>query len=97
MNTRKDYMDGKISHQDYYSQFVTTEIEKIVLRFGKKKLADSLAQDENLNNIPLHAWDRLGLEIDRSVFRKMKEAGDFDSLTGRVCILKAAARKVLGL
>lgn len=90
MKTRKDYMAGNCTHQEYYAQFVTPEIKVSVIRaIGLKKLMAST--DPHLNDIPLERWD----DISTNAGAKMKEAGDFLSMAGNVCIAKAAARQII--
>jgi hypothetical protein len=87
MFTRKDYMDGRVTHEQYYGQYVTPGLVKLVVdRFGLDRLCACPAGD-HFNSIPLSSWDMLTRWIG------VKWApDDGDSLAGRVCILKAAAR-----
>jgi hypothetical protein len=83
--TRNDYISGKVTHDEYYAQFVTPSIYKLVeYHFGRKVLEDAYKKDESLNTIPLHRWDNL--------------AGDivgFDNLSMKVCTLKRAAKMIV--
>jgi hypothetical protein len=89
--SREDYMNGKCSHRDYYGQFVTSETRDIVLRvFGLDRIKNS--KDEAFNDIPLERWDNL--IATHGTMEKMKEAGDYLSLAGKVCIFKEAARQI---
>jgi hypothetical protein len=102
MKTRKDYMDNKISHDEYYSQFVNDGVKQAVLNhIGKDRLLKS--KDEHLNDIPIKLWDELtgfsfrGGEmvakphtIEPIKASKLKEAGDGISPAGLVCIYKQA-------
>ncbi len=84
-------MSGKCSHDEYNRQMVTPFIKSKVLRkFPVESLAVALKQDKHLNSIPLAAWDDLG----HGLGIKWPE-GDFDSMAGRVCVLKAAARMLI--
>ncbi len=77
-------MNGKVSHADYYSQFVTPEIKAMVSGcIGLKRLLGST--DEHLNNIPLSNWDSMsfGLRIEDG------------SLCAAVCTFKQAARQII--
>ncbi len=63
MYTRKDYMDNKIQHREYYSQFVNKEVKRRVINmFGLNTLKKSLAKDEHFNDnlTPMKKWDLLG-------------------------------------
>lgn len=87
-------MDGSVTHQDYYSQFVTPKISALVVgEIGMKRLQAS--KDQHLNDIELEIWDWIGLQFRAEVSPKLKEAGDFVSMAGLVCIAKSAARHVL--
>jgi len=91
MKTRQDYLDGKISHREYYGQFVTDSIKKTVLQFiGRKKIV--LSQDDSFNDIPLARWDDLPTLAPSGLL--MHEAGDYLTLAGKVCIYKEAARQI---
>jgi len=54
---RKDYLDGKISHKDYYLQATNIDNLKsaLISYFGYDKLVNS--NDEYMNDIPLRQWD----------------------------------------
>lgn len=95
MNTRKDYLDKKCTHSEYYSQFVTAGIKNAVrTRFGVERLVKST--DKHLNDIPLKQWDGLGYACRGfETGSKMKEAGDYLTAAGIVCILKEAARQII--
>lgn len=96
MFSRKDYLAGTVSFADYYEQFVTERIiQHVVSRFGLEKLAAAYKEDEHLNNIPLRQWDLLGLPFGSGVSEKMKEAGDYLTQAGIVCILKRAAKMAI--
>jgi len=103
MLTRKEYMarpyvDDKTAmknHREYMSQFVDEYlIEAVVNRFGIKKLAECLPLDRHLNNIPLRQWDMMAYTVQMysEDKRKLKEAGDFYSLSHGVSVTKEAAR-----
>ena len=92
--TRQQYMDGSVSHFDYYVQFVTPEIKAIVAGLGVGRIKSALAKDKHLNNIPLLRWDEMGCTISGTVHASLKQAGDFDSMAGRVYILKTAANMI---
>lgn len=93
--TRQDYMNGKATHAEYYSQFVTPEIIEIVRReIGEKKLLAS--KDVYLNNISLHRWDEIASNFIAPLIREgLKKAGDGYSLAGGVCVAKNAARQII--
>lgn len=95
MKTRKEYLDGAVSHREYYAQFVTEGVKQLVeKRIGIDRLKKST--DEHLNDIPLKTWDNLfSTGVPKYIGDKLREAGDFPTMAGAVCILKEAARQIL--
>jgi len=94
--TRKEYMshagdeDSSSWHDRYYRQFVTDDtVRYVVQAIGADRI--SASTDPHMNDIPLKQWDYLqySLHFDRD---KVKDAGDFVSLSTVVCVAKAAAR-----
>jgi len=89
--TRKEYLSSSspTAHREYYAQYVTDAIVSHVgTAIGQKLLRST---DEHFNDIPLRRWDDIGWGM-RPDF---KAYGDSDSLAGRVCIVKEAARQWL--
>lgn len=94
MHTREQRINGKVSHSEYYEQFVTKQVLELVLsRIGKERIENSI--DEHLNDIPLKLWDRLHPSIMVLTYQLRLEAGEGNSLATGVCIAKAAAHKHL--
>lgn len=92
--TRQDYLNGNCTHEQYYNQFLNNVIlNRVESAIGKDVIIKALADDKNLNTIPLAKWDAIATNL-YDVSRKMKEAGDYLTLAGGVCIAKAAARKI---
>lgn len=91
--TRQQYLNQEVSHQDYYAQYVTEEIlARVKGRIGEKTIKEST--DPHFNDIPLQTWDKMS-PFGREEFdlkKKLKENGDFFTLSAMVCIGKAAAR-----
>jgi len=90
--TRKQYLSKECTHAEYYSQFVTASI---IASVGRQIGVDRIkaSSDQHLNDIPLKEWDRLYLPAS-DLAAKMKEAGDYLTLSGHVCIAKEAARQI---
>lgn len=94
--TRKDYLDNKITHDEYYFEIA----KEIGIRppdemINKARKALNLG-DEHLNTISLSVWDTWARNIlvfnssaVNDVFRKR---GDYCTLAGLVCALKAITR-----
>jgi hypothetical protein len=99
MANRQEYMENKVTHREYYGQYVTEDIKQMVVkRFSVEELKDALEYDEHLNNIPLRNWDILAsiFTLYLNIFREqLKKNGDDYSLAGGVCILKEAAKQVV--
>ncbi len=101
MKTRQDYMDKKISHSDYYRQFVTPYIMELVKsRIGIDAITNS--KDEYLNDIPLSKWDAIhvvrsgrGMYSSIACGEKIKAADEGNSVSTGTCILKQAARMLI--
>lgn len=91
--TRKQYLDNECTHDQYYGQFVTeSTINTVLSYFSKEKLIEYYASDKKLNNIKLSVWDRMPLY---AATYKMKDCGDYLTMSGHVCILKRAARMII--
>jgi hypothetical protein len=95
MKSRQEYMDGKVTHQEYYGQFVTESIKRVVeSKIGVDQIKKS--HDEHLNDITLKRWDLMAPYINAEAEAKLRVCGDFPSLSSGVCIGKAAARMLIG-
>jgi hypothetical protein len=106
MYTRKEYIDGNVSHREYFAQFVDDTVKnEVILHFGKTILKEST--DEHLNDIPLKKWDDLTgfrfngstmvsrpSSIRKELLDKLKETGEGVSPAGLVCIYKEAAKQI---
>jgi len=92
IKTRQQYLDGIVSHRDYYSQFVTDNTKKAVLHsIGKEALFSST--DEHMNDIPLHRWDAISHVLNSDALKQAKEG--FLTPAGWVCIAKEAGRQII--
>jgi hypothetical protein len=90
--TRAQRLANECTHEQYYNQFVNDVIINRVKQYiGKDNIIAALATDKGLNSIPLAKWDGVANNL-YNVSAKMKEAGDYLTLAGGVCIAKAAAR-----
>lgn len=95
--TRKDYMDKKCTHEEYYAQFVTPVTKQAVARrFDMKLLVSAFKEDKNLNNLGGNSpWDDLAACFSRYFASVAKECGDTYSLCFGLCSMKAAARALI--
>jgi len=91
---RQDYLNGKISHEDYYSEIAKragvafTKDDSIVKEAMK-------STDEHLNDIELYRWDAIAHGSQNAIDKAMRELGDFWSLSGGVCVVKQAVRNAI--
>jgi hypothetical protein len=95
MFTRTQYLNKEVSHDEYYAQFVTEHIKNIVLRnWSKATLQIAYAENEHFSVIPIKFWDMLANSM--TIYAEpLCQAGESDTLSTRVCILKAAARQII--
>ncbi len=89
---RNEYMDGKVSHDEYYGQYLTPEIINLVRNYVTATRIERSA-DQHFNDIPLRKWDSLEPSL-RKLVSGLKENGEAWSLSTSVCIAKAAARAI---
>lgn len=86
---RKQYMDGKLSHEDFYCWLADSiKITKDNLPVTLNRVRESA--DPHLNDISLYLWDRK----DQIVRYKAVQAGMRAwSLSDTVCVLKNFAKR----
>lgn len=98
MMTREEYTaiaaanreEGRAAHRRYYGQFVNQRtIDYVVRAIGADRLLAST--DPHFNDIPLDEWDRLVSRLPLAA--SLRDAGDYMTLGGGVCIAKEAARQ----
>lgn len=89
-NLRKEYMDGKITHQDYYMKIAEMiGVSKRHLPVSEERIKKST--DEHLNDIPLIEWDNMHPIIHSRANRAGLKCW---SLSETVCVLKAVAKTI---
>jgi hypothetical protein len=96
MFTRKDYLGKVCTHEQYYSQFVTAHSKALVLgMFDNQTLVKSYQKDDYFNDklTPLKKWDFLAKFL--STPKIFTEAGGWQTLSERICILKQSAREIV--
>lgn len=87
---RQSYLDGEISHENYYlwlSDFL--EIPGSLIPFRRKELLRST--DSHMNDLPLDKWDGQHFYVSRYAYNKIRVW----SLSETVCVLKAMARQMI--
>jgi hypothetical protein len=95
---RADYMAGKVSHNEYYAQFVGRD----TLYFVKSVITVAAivnSKDEHFNDIPLAKWDRMANTLsyglsDLAASNASMGGGSGITHSDKVCLLKAAARMI---
>ena len=99
VKTRKQYMDKKVSHHEYYSQFVTENTKRFVLNdLTPEKILKALEEgDEHLNKIkiPFNHMGRGGnwwWDLAPVNEKLIREAGENLSPSTHTCVGKAAAK-----
>jgi len=95
MLTRTQYMSNEVTHDEFYSQFVTPSlISMIKNRIGRSRILTST--DRHFNDIPLREWDALVQFVRTSVGSKISRAneGGGTSISDCICVLKQAARLI---
>lgn len=93
--TRKDYMDGKVSFEEYYRS--VARAAGISFASASVGLLDRVeralaAGDKHLNTIPLSLWDSYAIVAQHATAPAFKAHGDGWSLAGGVCVAKQAAK-----
>ena len=88
MFTYNQYLNNECSRNDFYRQFVTEEIIRMVDYAFHDNIIKST--DAHFNDITLFRWDKLSVIVPFT--KHMKELGYCNSLSSRVCVLKQAAR-----
>jgi hypothetical protein len=94
--TRKDYMANSELHQDYYLQFATPRIKRMVAPLTDRIQAST---DPHLNDIRLVIWDRISTLAHQELCEvNFKINGNRSaSLSDGVCAAKAYARTLVDL
>jgi len=90
MITRKQFLDGQATLDEYYQQFITDAGRAwVIYTMGRDRLLKS--KDKSFNDIPLALWDLYPFTPGE----RMRAAGDFPTLAGAVCIAKTIARQLV--
>jgi len=93
MITRKQYLDGNATHDEYYGEIAALVAPPIRAGIIDRVRVALDEGDKHLNTIPLALWDSMAFGINPSRVREvLKERGDGYSMSSGVCILKAAAK-----
>lgn len=97
--TREDYINKRCTHRQYYAQFVTPAVLKLV----KDHIGDDTvkaSKDPYFNDTPLKRWDDISVAFKQelSIAPQYKEwlgvREPLWCLSSAVCILKEAANQI---
>jgi hypothetical protein len=92
MYTRRDYLNKKCTHREYYAQFVTTSyVNSVASKIGLSRLLKS--EDPDFNDIPLREWDMLPIPV--GTHSLMISLEDYLTMAGAVSMSKEAARQAV--
>lgn len=93
--TRKQYLEGEVSHEEYYGQFVDSYTKRLVPA-TIEEIRQAHNADKHLNKIPLKKWDDMAAFVKHwELGEKLKAAGELLTLSVQVCILKRSAIEIL--
>lgn len=94
MFTHQQFIDNECTNSEYYSQFINTNIKKLIIGWiGTKRIIESI--DPNFNDIPLLKWDLLYEVIYFTIdVEKIRRYGDYFSLGFSTCVAKEAAKQI---
>lgn len=102
MFNRKDYLEKRCTHDEYYSQFVTRRLIYYVKKYiGDDRIKKST--DPYFNDIPLSIWDamssvaslintKLWKQCENVTYGEEYKNNFLWSKASQVCIAKQAAR-----
>lgn len=94
MYMRKDYLNGKCTHRQYYGQFVNEKIKNTIKSWLPELIKCIDDGDIHFNNIKLIRWDCLPL-FGSDTHYKFKECGDYLTKAGAVCLYKEAGMQLI--
>ena len=92
MLTRKEYLDGKCTLEEYYGEIGEESGISYANASDLERYKKAYKEDVHFNNIPLSEWDMRASNVSREAFEKR---GDFWSIAGGVCVHKTMARKAV--
>ena len=94
MFTRKDYLRNNCTYEQYYSQFVTDEILKLVAaKIEIKRLVWAYSVGKEMNVIPVKSWDSIACMFTR--LPEWEAMGYDSSKAFDISILKMAAVQLI--
>lgn len=107
MYSRKDYIEGRCTHEEYYSQFLknTNAFELVLSKWTEEEIKKAYKQDGHCRNLPYRGGakihkciatrlDTLDYLADFLYCPSFSNFGDYPTLAGKVCILGLALEKI---
>lgn len=92
--TRADYIAGRCTYEEFYGA--------VAKDAGVNFNADSwlvkqalVSTDEHYNDIPINRWDAAAAGYRTQIVAALKARGDFWSLSGGLCTMKAAVKQAI--
>ena len=90
--TRQQYLNGEISHEGYYGQFVNVATKAQIRKYiGLERIMAS--RDPNFNDIGLENWGLNQFVYEKKLLAKCDPCGNSESV--KTCIAKEAARQIV--
>ena len=90
--TKKAYMAGECTHEQYYAQFITDDgIHMVQRSTAFKRMIKKGSKDTS--SVEVQIWDLIG--TDGEAVTLLKSMGDCWSMSAAVCINKAIALQLL--
>jgi len=104
-HTRQQYLDGDVTHREYYAQFITPEMVRDVKTHISVAVIKA-SKNEHFDDIPIKKWDALSgcvfqcgqlvrrPMIPKSLADRVRAVGDGVSPSTLICIYKEIARQI---
>lgn len=84
--TRQQLLDAECTHQQYYEQFLSLiSVQTVIENIGADRILEST--HPHFSDIDLSEWEQIGSWLPAN----FQAAGDTRTISGDVCLAKAAA------
>lgn len=86
--TRQQLLDAECTHQQYYEQFLSpVSVQTVIENIGADRILESTHPHFSGSDIDLSEWEQIGSWLPAN----FQAAGDTRTISGSVCLAKAAA------
>ena len=86
--TRQQLLDAECTHQQYYEQFLSlVSVQTVIENIGADRILKSTHPHFSGSDIDLSEWEQIGSWLPAN----FQAAGDTRTISGDVCLAKAAA------